>query len=187
MKKNGVPIDNPTAIAEEFNNFFVNIGPNLAKSIPHSAKCPLDFLKNSYCQSMFFRPTVPEEITDIIGNLKSSSSSGYDNIPIKIVKFCAIELAPIMAHINNQSLQEGVFPDVLKVAKVVPIYKSGDKKSVGNYRPISILTSFSKISEKIVHSRLENYLIVNTIIHKNQFGFRPKLSTSMDGSVGNVE
>ncbi|MFZ2538156.1 MAG: reverse transcriptase family protein, partial [Oscillospiraceae bacterium] len=89
------------------------------------------------------------------------------------------ELASILSHINNQSLIEGVFPNQLKIAKVVPVFKSGDSKLVSNYRPISILPTFSKIFEKVVYTRLEKYLIDNAILHKNQFGFRSKLSTCM--------
>jgi hypothetical protein len=179
IEKNGVVIDNVSQIAEEFNKFFVNVGPNLANQIQPSENSPLDFIKGNYCNSMFLLPSTPEEISDIIINLKNSSSSGVDNIPIKLIKLCKSEFSSVLAHINNHSLQEGVFPDQLKIAKVVPIYKSGCKKSVSNYRPISVLSAFSKITEKIVYNRLERYLIENSILHKNQYGFRSKLSTSM--------
>ena len=119
-------------IAEEFNKFFVNVGPNLANQIQPSENSPLDFIKGNYCNSMFLLPSTPEEISDIIINLKNSSSSGVDNIPIKLIKLCKSEFSSVLAHINNHSLQEGVFPDQLKIAKVVPIYKSGCKKSVSN-------------------------------------------------------
>ena len=84
-----------------------------------------------------------------------------------------------LAHINNQSLTEGLFPDAMKIAKVVPIFKSGDANNVSNYRSISILPAFSKITEKLMYSRLDKYLTNNIILHQNQFGFRAKLSTSM--------
>ena len=73
----------------------------------------------------------------------------------------------------------GIFPDALKIAKVVPVYKNGDVKCVSNYRPISVLPTLSKITEKIVYNRLNKYLTDNSILHANQFGFREKLSTSM--------
>ena len=73
----------------------------------------------------------------------------------------------------------GIFPDALKIAKVVPIYKNGDVKCVSNYRPISVLPTLSKITEKIVYNRLNKYLTDNSILHANLFGFREKLSTSM--------
>ena len=128
---------------------------------------------------MFLAPTTAEEIADLVSNLKNSSSSGYDNIPTKLIKYCNVELAPVLAHINNQSLVEGIFPTNLKIAKIVPIFKTGNASTVSNYRPISILSVFSKVFEKIVHARLEEYLLENAILHNNQFGFRSELSTCM--------
>ena len=74
-------------------------------------------------------------------------------------------------------MTEGVFPDHLKVAKIIPVFKAGDAQLVTNYRPISILAIFSKIFEKILCSRLESYLEQNNILHENQFGFRRKVLT----------
>ena len=180
VEKNGVEINNPKEIAEEFNNFFVNIGSELAKKVPLGMSKPLDFLNDiDYSESMFLAPTVTEEILDIISNLKNSSSSGVDNIPVKLIKLCKAELAPILAHINNQSLLDGIFPDSLKIAKVIPIFKSGNSDLVSNYRPISILSVFSKIFEKVMHSRLQKYIFDKAILHGSQFGFRSKLSTCM--------
>ena len=138
LKVGNIAITDPLAIAEKFNDFFVNIGSNLVKQIPQSTKTPNDFLMGDYCNSMFFAPTTTEEILDI-RNLKNSNSVGQDNIPIKLIKSCDSLLAPILVEINNQSLIEGVFPNALKIAKVVPIFKNGDLKCVSNYRPISVL------------------------------------------------
>ena len=84
-----------------------------------------------------------------------------------------------LAQIFNKSLESGVFPDALKVAKVVPIHKSDDKMFINNYRPISILPIFSKIQEKIVYSRLESFIDKHNILCENQYGFREKHSTYM--------
>ena len=159
-------------MTDHFNNFFVNIGSDLSKKIPLSSKKPQEFLKGNYRSSMFLLPTTAEEIIDIIGNLKNSKSSGHDNIPVSLIKSCSSLLAPILAHINNQSFTDGIFPDALKVARVVLIFKGGDSECISNYRPISILPVFSKISEKIIYRRLEKYLTNNLILHQNQFGFR---------------
>ena len=169
----------PIKMADHFNNFFVNIGSDLSKKIPPSSKKPQEFLKGNYRSSMFLLPTTAEEIIDIIGNLKNSKSSGHDNIPVSLIKSCSSLLAPILAHINNQSFTDGIFLDALKVARVVPIFKGGDAECISNYRSISILPVFSKISEKIMYKRLEKYLTNNLILHQNQFGFQSKLSTTM--------
>jgi len=175
----GSLIKDPVEIAKKFNKFFINIGSELREKIPTSSITPNHFLKGHYSDSMFLLPTTTEEVTDIIHNLKNSTSVGHDNISTKLIKSCAATLAPVLAHINNQSLTEGLFPDAMKIAKVVPIFKNGDANNVSNYRPISILPAFSKLTEKLMYSRLDKYLTNNIILHQNQFGFRAKLSTSM--------
>ena len=115
-----IAVNNPMEIAEHFNNFFVNIGSDLRKKIPPSSKAPKEFLSGNYCSSMFLAPTTAEEITDIINNLKNSNSSGHDSIPIKLIKSCSSLLAPILAHINNQSLTDGIFPAVAALHQIMP-------------------------------------------------------------------
>ena len=124
-------------------------------------------------------PTTDYEIADVILNLKQTNSLGYDDIPMHIIKSSNSELSYILSHIINCSMVEGIFPDSLKIAKIIPIYKSGDSKSLTNYRPISILSVFSKIFEKIISIRLKQFMTSNNILHENQFGFRSGLSTSM--------
>ena len=136
-------------------------------------------MRNGVVNSMFMAPTTDEEIVDTIANLKNTSSLGCDGIPLHIIKFCKLELAAILSHLINTSMSEGIFPERLKVAKVIPILKSADPKSITNYRPISILTTFSKIFEKIAAVRLKEFITKNNILHGNQFGFRSGLSTCM--------
>ena len=81
--------------------------------------------------------------------------------------------------IFNLSLCEGVFPDKLKVAKVYPVFKKGNKSDMNNYRPISVLSVFSKILERIVYKRVYSFLEKNNILYGSQFGFCKGLSTSM--------
>ena len=80
-------------------------------------------------------------------------------------------------HVISKSFQAGIVPAQLKIAKVVPIFKSGDKQSMYNYRPISLLNVFSKIIEKIVGNRLTNFLESNKLFSPNQFGFRKNHNT----------
>ena len=155
------------------------MGPELAKNIPTTNKHPSQYLKGDYQQSMFVEATTVEEITDIIKNLKNTDSVGHDGIPVKLIKFCYLELSPIIQHLNNASLEQGIFPDALKIARVTPIYKADDKKHVNNYRPISVLPAMSKIHEKVMFTRLKNFLTKNSILDQNQFGFRSKCSTTM--------
>ena len=112
-------------------------------------------------KSLFFAPTTKH----IIANLKQIDSVGHDSIPLKLIRQCKSELAEILSDINNHAIAEGVFPDSLKIAKVIPVFKAGDLKSVTNYRPISILSIFSKIFEKVIYKRLDDFLTKNEILH----------------------
>ena len=84
-----------------------------------------------------------------------------------------------LTHIVNQSLVTGIFPDKLKLAKVLPLFKKGEHTCMDNYRPISLLTSISKIFEKVVCKQLYDYFSINNLFHNNQYGFRPKDSTEL--------
>src|SRR5678816_1101649 len=95
------------------------------------------------------------------------------------LKRYASYLALPLAHLINQSIGLGIVPDLMKIVKVIPIFKSGSSQDMTNYRPISTLTSFSKILEKIVHKRLYDFLDVNQILYANQFGFRRNHSTAL--------
>ena len=82
-----------------------------------------------------------------------------------------------LKHVISLSLSSGTVPSQLKIAKIVPIFKSGEKTNMDNYRPISLLSCFSKILEKVVANRLTSFLNLNNLITENQFGFRKKHST----------
>lgn len=82
-----------------------------------------------------------------------------------------------MTYICNKSFQTGIFPDKMKTAKVIPIYKNGDKQFVSNYRPVSLLPQFSKILEKLFVKRLDSFK--NDLLNDHQYGFRSNRSTSL--------
>ena len=109
--------------------------------------------------------------------LKPKKAAGLDRIPQKLVKDSAVIITPFLNHIFNISLSEGKFPDDWKKARVSPIFKSGSRDECDNYRPISILSSISKIFEKIVFDQLSQYLTTNEILTDYQSGFRKGYST----------
>jgi hypothetical protein len=100
------------------------------------------------------------------------------DLSTNLIKKVRYSLLAPLAHIFTQSLATGVVPSKLKIAKVVPIFKAGDASYTNNYRPISLLSSFSKILEKIVQTRLTQFLDMNNLITAQQFGFRSGHSTS---------
>lgn len=141
-----------------------------------------DFTK--YCDkatkhSLFLDPVGPDELLNLIKELKDSKSPGPDNIGPSLVKMISQTILFPLIDIFNKSLCTGIVPCKLKVAKVIPIYKKGDPKLTCNYRPISLLSIFDKLLEKVMRTRLLRYLYVNNILYKYQFGFRKNYSTSL--------
>jgi hypothetical protein len=115
--------------------------------------------------------TTQAEIVEIIRSFMSKSSSDLDGISTKLLKFVAIEISFPLCHIFNLSLSTGEFPSKLKQSRIVPIFKAGNSESCDNYRPISLLSSLSKILEKIVQIKLVNHLESNNLLYKHQYGF----------------
>lgn len=126
----------------------------------------------------FLFPTSPDEVIFIIKNIKVTST-GLDNISAGLIKWVSDIIAHPFSAIINTIFKSGVFPSQLKQSKIVPIYKKGDRTSINNYRPIAILSFFSKVIEKCFTTRLTNYLTKFAVLSPNQFGFRARYSTNL--------
>ena len=113
---------------------------------------------------------------DIINQLESKSS-GPQSIPVKLLKLIPDLIIIPLCKIISNSFTSGTFPDSLKISKVIPIHKDGSTQLVNNYRPISLLSVFDKIIEKLMHKRLYGFLTEHNILFQNQFGFRQNNST----------
>ncbi|RVE43158.1 hypothetical protein evm_012189 [Chilo suppressalis] len=168
----------PLISANYVNNYFINMGKDLAER--HQ---PLNLFSQSLNattsrNSFVMLDTDQQEILQIITNLKDDSAVGFDNISNKILKTFKHILIPPLTRIFQICLSQGIFPQCLKKAVVTPVYKSGCKDQVNNYRPISVLPSLSKLLEKIINKRLIDYLEKNNYLSPTQFGFRAKLSTA---------
>jgi len=124
-----------------------------------------------------FKNTSPKEIENIIKSLKAKESYGYGGITTEILKINAPFIRSPLSYIFSRSMLSGIFPTRLKYVTIKPVLKNGDNKNVANYRPISILPSFSKILEKIIYVRLMNHLETNNILAAEHFGFRTSSST----------
>ena len=172
---NGCLIKSPSDVAEKFNTYFTSIAERLKSqtrtNFDRQSSDHTIFMKNPLNNSIFINPTHPEEVNNIINSLKNKSTSD--------TKICALKAAStlpkfnlLLTNIINSSFESGIFPSQLKIAKVVPIHKNGTKTDVSNFRPISLLSSFSKIFEKTMHNRVSKFLEDNNALHDMQYGFR---------------
>lgn len=107
------------------------------------------------------------EVCEISKQIKNKHSSGIDEIPTSIVKVSIPTIAKVLCHLINNSFKYGIFPDQLKTALIKPLYKKGDPNSIENYRPISLLPSFSKIFELCICRRLMDFLNKCKILNKH--------------------
>ena len=174
----GTTTKNKKVISETFNEFFINVGPNLSKAIPHIEKSHLYCMGEKIRESIFLEPVTYEETNDLLNSLKNSAC-GWDNLSVKFIKLCKEFIVAPLTHILNLSLLEGVFPEQLKIANVIPLHKSDDPMLFNHYRPVSLLCILSKVFEKIMYVRLLKFLEKLKCIYKNQFGFRKHHSTYM--------
>ena len=163
-------------IAEQLNDFFTNVGPNLANKIPDTSRSFKYYLKNT--DNTINNDEISfEEFENAFKNLKKNKAPGIDEITTNIVLSVYDEIKFPLFKIFRLSFSTGVFPDKLKIAKVSPVFKSGDCSLLGNYRPISVLPVFSKVLERILYNRLYDYLVSNNLLFNKRFGFQKNVST----------
>ena len=177
---NNKTIKDPKEIANGFNKFFVSVGPKLAQKIESSDDVNIyQYMDNMNERSMFLTNVCEEEIINIVSNFKNKMSTDVHDIDMSIVKKVISQISKPLTRICNMSFEQSKFPEKMKVAKVVPIFKGGEKKHFTNYRPVSLLPQFSKVLEKLFHSRLSNFIDRYSILNDNQYGFRKNRSTSL--------
>jgi len=179
VNSKGENITNPQTISNDFNDFFVNIGPKLASKIKSNGKKYYDYMKNPVQDSFFMSPITEEEIIKIISKFDQNKSPGHDDIGNFIIKRVAHEISKPLTIIFNQSISTGNVPNQLKTAKVIPLYKKDNAEIYSNYRPVSLLPCFSKVLERLVFDRCTTHINKHSILNNKQFGFRSNHSTSM--------
>lgn len=160
-------------LANVFNDFFVN--QFLQSRVHKNPSFPASYLSNPH--SVFLCPTTEQQVMSTIINMKNSTACDVDDMQIKPVKYVADIIAIPLAHVFNLILSTGSFPKKMQTAKVILIFKGGDKNLPKNYRPISILPVFSKVIEKLIHARLSDFLTKHSLLHGFQHGFHKHCST----------
>jgi hypothetical protein len=174
----GKKVTDPKDIAEHFNTYFTNIGSVLDRKIPPSNLDPASFIKEANPHTIYLRPCLNDEVAKVIVKLKQCAA-GWDGIPSSLIQENSVIITPCLTHIINLSLTQGMFPKELKMAILIPIFKAGAKDDAGNYRPVSLLTMFSKIFERIFYNRLSNFFKIHKLLYELQFGFREGHSTQL--------
>ena len=178
FRDNGEIISEYLDIANGFNNFFAGLGPKLTSEIGNSNIEYRTFLPDNNPVSFEFSRISEIDIINICKQLKPKVSTGADFISNKLLKIIAPIIITPLHHLINLSLETGFVPKEFKIAKVVPVFKSGDCHDYNNYRPISLLSAFSKLLEKVVARQILRFLNAHNIIYKHQYGFRASHNTS---------
>ena len=164
----------PGKISECCDEYFVQIGESIAKKAKLVNETNFKtFLNNSITQST--DPPQPIEIYGVFNSLNINKASGYDNISSLFLQMGGEILAPILSLCFSHVFELGIFPSFFNIAKVVPIFKSGNKQIVKNYHPISLLPTLSKICEKLIKTRLIKFFDKHQVLYEFQYGFREKL------------
>lgn len=166
-------VTDPDVLCNVFNEHFLNI-PR-----PASIACPPNTIPEpDIPQSIFFSPVTEIELLRIVRDLPNKVSAGIDGVSYKVIKFCILPILSILTYLFNESFNDGIFPDLLKVGIVKPLYKGkGESSNCNNYRPITLTPSFGKIFEKLIYERLLSFFSKYEILNNFQHGFRHKRST----------
>lgn len=172
----GILNTDETTLSETFNNYYVSVCETIVQDWNFESLHPFD--ENENCNTRFsFTPTSENLISKYIDNLNANSSTGLDGISAKFLKRYKNIYLSKYTELVNSCIETSTFPDVFKQAKVIPLFKAGNKTHLKNYRPVSILNVSSKPMERVLYDQILEYCTYNHILHKNQFGFVPKSNT----------
>ena len=176
----GIFITDKNEMVNKFNEYFVNVGIELANKIapPNQHVSVHDYLITKNKSSIFLDPVLEQDIIVTVNSCKSKTSCDFNGIDMKVVKKVVSYIARPLSDICNKSFTQGVFPDNMKVGKVIPLYKAGDRNVFSNYRPISLLSQFSKILEKLFNEKLDKFIDKCNLLNDCQYGFRNKMCTT---------
>ena len=168
-----------TTDAKSFNNFFTNVPNDVKKELAETMdRFRLD---KKWTQGetpppppFEMRSATTDDIAQIISKLDTTKAIGHDNISALFLRAGQSVLSPIITKIINSCIEQGIFPQTQKIARVIPIHKKGDLKKPGNHRPVSILSSISKVFERYLADRICEHVDEHMLLNNHQSGFRKK-------------
>ena len=172
-------VTDPQEIANALNDHFCTIGERLSNKLPDHGNEYQKYITCNIRDSFAILPVDDNDILREIRNLSPNKAPGSDNIGSKLLKLDPMSFCYPLRKIFNKSIEIGRYPDGMKLAKVVPIFKKGPMYISDNYRPISLLSIFNKIFEKILHRNLMKFLERHNILFMYQFGYRKLHSTTI--------
>ena len=175
----GVKTYEATKISNQFAKYFSTVGKKFANKLPNPVTPVSEYISQIPCnsKSLMLHPCTEIEIDKLINLLPNKTSCGVDEINNILLKKIGKAILPALCSLFNKSMETGVFPESMKLAEVVPLYKGGERSLETNYRPISLLTTLSKILEKIMYKRVYSFLNSTKQIYTKQYGFRFRHST----------
>ena len=179
ITENNIDITDPNLVADAFNKYFTNIGQHLATQIPNVYKSPMDYMKSPLSNSFWIEPVTCNEIENEISHLKLGKATGPFSIPINILRMLKNIISKPLELIFNLSFSLGIVPQSFKLANVIPVHKKGSISSLYNYRPISLLSVFNKLLEKLMCSRLLSFLDKKKYFMINNLAFVPSIQLTM--------
>jgi hypothetical protein len=177
LEVGGVKIEGDVNISNCFNDYFANVGRRLIPEIPKTNKSFLDYLPTREEREFIFQPVDETLVLNYIQSIKPKHSTDNDDISMNLIHKVAIHIIKPLVHIINLSFREGIFPDRMKISKVIAIFKGGIASLLDNFRGVSLINCFSKIIERIVYARLMIFLEEGNFFYQHQFGFRKGHST----------
>ena len=165
-------------IADICNKHFVSIGERLAEGIPDTSDSPTADMKPTNCRFVF-RKVTTSQVERVIKKLVNAKATGVHNIPNKILKDSCQTIAQFLSDIFDLSISTNTFPNDLRIGKVSPAHKSGDRDDLNNYRPMSVLPTIARVFERLLYNQMYTYLTDNKLLEQQQFGFRSIHSTAL--------
>ena len=166
-------------IVNGLNNYFCSIGQKLSSQIPTTAKHFESYLRNEVHETFFLAPVMAQEVSRHLKSLHPRKSHGPDNLLPQIIKTCAHQFTTPLTMLFNKSIQNGKFPDLWKLVKILALYKKKSRFQPENYRPISLLNCFSKVLEKLIFKQMIAFMETHKILYDFQYGFRKNHSTAL--------
>lgn len=177
LKENNRKIDDPQEVVEIFSKHFDTGSVAADKTNSSDSITLLNKYSPKVIRELRWKKVTPVEVKRLVLGMESKNSSGWDDIPITVIKQNIDILAEPLSNTFNFYFTKNIFPDNLKVAKVIPIFKKGSRDDVKNYRPISLLPTFSKLFERLIKVRLLDHFTWNNVLNKRQFGYQRDIGT----------